>query len=304
MDRVPKFVTINHVLSSMPTESSAIPSEALEDIAYLSRSPNRIRILHSLTEGPYTRRELEDFTEASRTTLDRIVNELGERGWAERTMEGDYVATPVGNHLVDQFMPFADSVKAIRQLGEAVAWFPSDELSIGMHHFKDASVRRPAQDDPMETIDYFTDLIQDTTEFRVLTDLAAPVPLAEAMRDRIVAGGLTAEYVIADEIIEYIRARPDRQTRWREMIEGGASVFRYEAAIPCNMYIFDDTVLIKKGGVEPIEEGYGVPIQIDNETVLEGAHDLIDHCRNAATRVDAEALAGASTVPETDPATK
>lgn len=152
----------------------------------------------------------------------------------------------------------------------------------------------------METIDYFTDLIRDTTEFRVLTNLAAPFPLAEAMRDRIVAGRLTAEYVIADEIIEYIRERPDRQTRWREMIEGGASVFRHDATMPCNMYIFDGTVFIKKGGVEPIEEGYAVPIQSENETVLAWAHDLIDQYRNAATRIDAEALAGASTVPETD----
>lgn len=287
----------------MKTETRAIPPDVLEDIAYLSRSPYRIRILRALTNGPYTRRELEEFTEATRTTLDRIVNELEERGWAERTMDGDYAATSVGNLLVAQFMPFIGSVTAIKQLDEAVTWLPSDELSIGMHHFSDASVRRPAQGDPMETIDDFTDLIQDTTEFRVLTDLAAPVPLAQAIRDRIVAGQLTAEFVIADEVIEYIRARPDRQKRWRAMIEGGARVFQHEAAIPCNTYIFDDTVFIKKGGVEPIEEGYGVPIQSRNEAVLAWANDLIDQCRNTATRVDAEALVGASTVSETDPGT-
>lgn len=288
----------------MATERREIPSDALEDIAYISRSPNRLRILDALTNGPYTRRELEEFTEASRTTLDRIVNELEERGWAERTMDGDYVATSVGNRLVDQFMPFIDSIVAIRQLDEAVAWVPTDELPISLHHFRDASVRWPAQDDPMETIDYFTDLIEDTTEFRVLTDLAAPAPLAKAMRDRIVAGRLTAEYVVADEIIEYIRARSNRQTRWREMIEGGASVFRYEETIPCNMYIFDDTVLIKKGGVEPVGEGYGVPIRSENETVLSWAHDLIDQCRDAAIPVDAAAFTEGATVSETDSGTK
>ncbi|WP_436924570.1 helix-turn-helix transcriptional regulator [Halosimplex amylolyticum] len=288
----------------MTTESGAVPPDALEDIAYLSRSPNRVRILDALTDGPYTRRELEAFTEASRTTLDRIVNELEERGWAERTIDGDYVATPIGDHLVDQFMPFVDSIVAIRRLDEAVAWIPTDDWPIGLHHFRDASVRWPAQDDPMETIDYFIDLMQNTTEFRVLTNLAAPAPLATAMRDRVVAERLTVECVVSAEIVEYMRARPDRQTRWREMIEGGASLFRYEGVVPCNMYIFDDTVLIKKGGAEPIEEGYGVPIQSENETVLSWAHDLMDQCREAAIPVDAEAFTEGSTLSETSSNTK
>jgi len=286
------------------TESRAIPPDALEDIAYLSRSPNRIRILHALSKGPYTRRELEEFTEASRTTLDRIVNELEERGWAERTMDGSYVATPDGNLLVEELMPFIDSVVAIRQLDEAVAWIPTEELSISMQHFSDASVRWSAQTDPMETIDYFTDLIEETTEFRILTNLAAPVPFAAAIRDRILAGRLTAEFVVADEIIEYMWSQPDRQKRWQEILEGDASMFRHQGTIPCNMYIFDDTVLIKKGGAEPIKEGYGVPIESENERVLSWAHDLIDQYRNAATPVDTEALAEASPVPETDSGTE
>ena len=281
----------------MAPPNSPIPSAALEDIAYLSRSQNRIGILEALASGPYTRRELEAFTEASRTTLDRIVNELEERGWAERTVDGEYVTTPTGQQLLEQLLPFIDAVVAIRQLGDAIAWLPAAELSIGLHHFRDATVRRPEQDDPMVTIDYFTELIQDTTQFRVLTDLAAPVPLARAMRDRIVAGEMTAEYVVADGIIEYTKEKSDRRTRWREMTEEGASVFRYEGAIPCNMYIFDDRLLLKKGGTEPIEEGYGVPIESTDGTVLAWGHDLIDQCRAAATRVDASTFAEESTAP-------
>jgi len=63
-------------------------------------------------------------------------------------------------------------------------------------------------------------------------------------------------------------------------------------------------VLIKKGGAEPIKEGYGVPIESENERVLSWAHDLIDQYRNAATPVDTEALAEASPVPETDSGTE
>jgi hypothetical protein len=42
----------------MLTRNDTVPIEALEDIAYLSRSPNRVRILDALTRDPYSRREL------------------------------------------------------------------------------------------------------------------------------------------------------------------------------------------------------------------------------------------------------
>jgi hypothetical protein len=60
----------------MQNRNDAIPIQALEDVEYLSRSPNRVIILDTLTKGPYSHRDLAELTETSRTTLDRIVNEL------------------------------------------------------------------------------------------------------------------------------------------------------------------------------------------------------------------------------------
>jgi predicted transcriptional regulator len=276
----------------MSTDREPIPRQTIEDIAYLSRSANRIRILDQLTSGPYSRREMEQFTEASRTTLDRIVNELEERGWAERTVDGDYEATPTGARLVAQLMPFIDSVTAIRQLGEAVAWLPTDELSVGLHHFEDASVRRPEQGDPIETGEYYIELLRDTTELRVLTNLAAPGPVARELRERIVTGEMTAECVITRDVVDLSCGSSERSARWRDILDGGADVFAHSGPIPCNMYIFDDTVLIKKGGPKPIDDAYGVPIQSENDAVVSWGHDLIDEYRADATRVDVETFAG------------
>lgn len=284
----------------MLERADRFPPGALQDIAFLSRSPNRVIILDALTRGPVSRRDLADETETSRTTLDRIVNELEERDWAKRTTEGDYVATPVGVHLMEQVRPFVDSVEAVRRLGETVAWLPADEMNIGLHHFSDAVVLRPEQDDPMETVDYFTDLIRETTEFRVLTHLAPPTPLAQAMRDRIAAGRLTAEYVLTASLLDYLRERPERRQRWRAIVEGGSTVFQTQGPIPCNLWIFDDTVLVKKSGPGPIEDSYGVPIQSENETVRAWAHDLIDRNRDVATRVGVGTFSEETTASRTD----
>lgn len=284
----------------MSTWSDTIPTEAVDDVAYLSRSINRIRILDALTNGPYSRRKLAESTETSRTTLDRIVNELEERGWAERTPDGDYVGTAAGTRLMEEVRPFVDSVEAVRRLDEAVAWLPSDELTVGLEHFRSAKVRRPEQDDPMATVDYFVDLLRDITEFRVLAHLAPPAPLARVMRDRLEAERLTAEYVLTAELVGYLGERPDRRERWRDVVEGGADVFRVEGPIPCNLLIFDDVVFIKKSGPGPIQDSYGAPIRSENETVRSWAHGLIDRYRDDAVRVDGGAFAEGAAVPRAD----
>lgn len=145
----------------MSGHETTIPIGALEDVEYLSRSANRVVILDALTRGPSARRELAEVTGVSRTTLDRIVNELESRGWAERTPEGTYTATPAGSHLMQQFRPFLDAVEALRQLDEAVAWLPEDELDVGLEHFSDAVVRRPQDGDPVEGVEYMTGLVRD-----------------------------------------------------------------------------------------------------------------------------------------------
>ena len=291
--RMPSTNLVNeaHEVADMRRRSEDISTDALDDVAYLTRSPNRVRILDALARGRYTRRELAEVTESSRTTLDRIVNELEERGWAHRTTDGTYAATATGTHLMEEVRPFLDSVEAIRNLGDAVAWLPADELSIGLHHFSDASVLRPEQGDPMETVDYFVDLIRDTADFRVLTHFAPPVPLARTMRDRIVAGELTAEYVLTDALVEYLRERPERRERWRDILEGGADVFRVHRPLPCNLWTFDRTVLIKKSGPGADEASYGVPVHSENEAVRSWAGELIDLCRTDGTPVDVETFA-------------
>lgn len=287
----PNIVTIDHEECAMSSEDSEISTEALEDIAYLCRSANRVLILDALTEGPYSRRELANQTDASRTTLDRIVNELEERRWAERTTEGTYVATAHGKHLMRRFRPFIGSVEALQRLDEAITWLPIDELSVSLEHFRDAVVRRPESDDPVETIDFMNDLLGNASEFRVLAHLAPPEPLGETLHDQVVSGQMTMDGVITDNLFNYLCGSPERADRWRALIDAGTELHLHEGPIPCNLWIFDETILIKKSGPEPIDESYGVPIVSNNSAVRSWAHDLIDDRKDSARRIAAEGFA-------------
>lgn len=209
----------------MGDDDSKLPTEAVEDIAYLS----------------VTRQELAELTGTSRTTLDRIVNEFEDRGWAERTVDGTYIATPQGTHLQRQFQPFLESIMAIRRLGETLEWLPTEELTIGLEHFADAVVRRPAQDDPVETIDLMVEMVEKETEHRALTHLVPPAALSEGELDGVESGRLRPEGVLTSESIDLLRETPERRRRWASILEAEkGDLYRYDGNIPCNLWIIDE----------------------------------------------------------------
>jgi predicted transcriptional regulator len=251
-----------------------IPADALEEIAYLAKSANRLRLLGTLASGSYSRRELDELTGIARTTIGRIVNEFEERGWAERTPDGEYTTTPMGEQVVTEFTPLVESMEGIRKLGNLVTWIQAVERPLGIHHLSDATVRWIEQDDPMEVIDFFTDLMRDTSEFHTLNHLAPAVTVTKIVRDRLVADQLTATFVLTGELVDYIQGRPDRRERWRDCVAAGADVYRYDGAVPCNLILFDE-----RGYIANSQAEYGdqyTMVESENTAVRAWAKEVIE----------------------------
>jgi predicted transcriptional regulator len=264
-------------------EPSAIPDAALEDIAYLSRSENRVRILETLTADTHSRRELADVTGTSRTTLGRILSELEDRNWTTRTTDGEYVATPRGEHAAVEFLPLVASMQTLRELGEAAGWIPIEELSIDLRHFRDATVRRTVPNEPVEPGRYLAPLIRDASTLSTLTFVAPPRVVGRAMENGVSSDQLTAEHVLAGGLIEHLRDHPDGPPQWHDYITAGARVYYYDGHIPCNLFVVDDTVLLLND-----RPNAGEAIETENETVRSWAHDLIATYREAAETVEAD----------------
>lgn len=268
-----------------------LSEDALEDIAYLARSKNRIEILATLVTGAHTSRNVEEATGASRSTVDRILSELEGRGWAERTTDGTYVATSAGEFAVTEFEPLVGAMQTLRTLGEAVAWLPDDEISIGLRHFQDATIRRSNPNSPVAEVTYLLELMRDATLFYNLTYIAPTLSLLQSMRDGVVERGMTVRNVLTADLITYLQDQDEQTFYWQEYIEGGARVYRYEGRIPCNVFIVDETVLIANN--EP-EAGHPCTfIETTNETVRTWAENLVETYRE-----DAERLGPAAFSPE------
>jgi len=265
-----------------------VPDEVLEDIAYLVRSKHRVQILDLLTGASFSRGEVKERTEIARTTIDRIINEFEERGWAKRTTDGGYRATPTGEQVVSEFEPFVTSMDAIRNLGDLAAWLPTDDVPIELRHFRDATVRRPDPTDPTSTVSYLTALVREATEFHCIVGVAPPVAFEKSMRDRVVSGELTTEHVITDEEYRYLLEHRDRLSRWREYVTAGANLYRHDGAVPCNLFVFDDTVIIAHSQGE-----IGAPlvgIESLNKTVRSWALEVIREYKTNAEQLDADSF--------------
>lgn len=269
----------------MSERGSGNAGEGLTDIAYLARSANRVEILETLVTGPHTARDVEAATDVPRSTLERIISELDERGWAERATEGGYTATTAGEFAVAEFTPLVESMAALRALGDAVDWLPGEELSIGLHHFGDVTVRTPESNNVTAPAAHMTKLLREATEFACLVRIAPPLGFEITMRDRAVDGRLTTEHVITEDELDYLTDQPDRVRRWREYLEADVDVYCYDGDIPCNLFVIDETVLIVDR--EPEVCAF---IESENETILEWARDLIGTYRTKAEPLGADAF--------------
>ncbi|SEO77821.1 IclR helix-turn-helix domain-containing protein [Halogranum amylolyticum] len=261
------------------------PDDALEDMAHLSRSANRLQLLKVIATGSYTPRILSESTDIPRSTLRRILTEMVERGWAERTADGEYVATRSGKYVSVETERYVRALDAIRTLGEAVSWLPEEELTIGLHHFSDATVRRPEPNAVGAGDTRLIDLFRVSDVFSCLVNTAPTVGLEQAMVESVVDGDLQTKHVITADELDVLRQDTDRSTRWKKYVGAGANLYCYDGSIPCILFIFDETVLIGNRRLESIAF-----VETENEVVRSWGHDLIEAYRKRSESLDTAAF--------------
>lgn len=265
-----------------------VPDDALGDIAYLSRSSNRVRILDAITSDAHSIRELRELTDTSRSTLNRIISEFEDREWAQRNAEGTYTATAKGHHVAVQFEPFLESIHTIRELGDAMDVYPPTELTVGvlneivsLQEFDDVTLYRPTAMEPDKLFDPWTDRMRDSETLRILTGAGATVAGNEFLHDQIVSEGLKTTAVCSAPLVELFldpgRGHSDSEDLIRRH-ESGGRLYRYDGTVPCNISIFDDAVFISN---EQVDAG----VETENDTVRMWAEAVFDRYLEEATLV-------------------
>lgn len=280
-------------------DSTDIPTEAIEPLAYLTRSEHRVRVLEAMTETipkpgldtpGYEPRELRNVTGASGATVSRILNEFEERGWAERNQYGVYMATPIGQSIAIEFAPLLDSMEAIRHLDDAVALLPLDELTVSLEHFRDATVREPKAPQPYDIDMLLTEFLSDSSTFDVLCYVPATAGLLDELTEQIASGTLDSIQILAERIVEFYAdvGADEVQERAHDHLDAGAEWYVYDGHIPCNMFIFDETVVFENSQVNELRDG--TTLVTTNSAVREWALDVFERYQADSSRFTADDL--------------
>lgn len=254
---------------------------ALDDVAFLANSENRVAVLQLLVEETRSHDEIRDRIGASRVTTARILRELEDREWITRTGQA-CAATPTGEWVCEAFTRLVDEVAAERRLREPLQLFPSDLLTFDVRRLRDAELVVLEESDATAVIRRILDFRRSSDRIRGLTRTVAPV-FIEADWESTVHGDTHIDMVVTPEVLDTVRDHPTSARQLREMLdEPDVYVSVYED-VPISVGIYDGAV-----GIDLTDEGGVVKggIVSEDEAVYEWAVDLFETCRADARPVE------------------
>ncbi len=258
---------------------------AIDDIAFLANSNNRVAVFERLVDGSQHRDELVDHVDASRVTIARILREFEDREWVTRSGR-QYTATLLGDWVYEEFTRLVDELEAKHKLRKAMRGLPADLLTFDIRCLRDAELILVDETDTTVLLRRVVEFHRSGDRIRGIARESAP-ELIENQWELTVQEDTRIELVITPEILETIRSHRPSARRLREILnQENARYFVYED-IPVSVGIVNGTVGINLTDEQGTLKG---GLKTDNETVHAWAVDLFETCREQARPVRSDAI--------------
>lgn len=252
----------------------------LDDIAFLANSENRVAVFETLVEAPRRRDEILERVDASRVTIARILRELEERNWIERSGQVYEVTSP-GEWVCDEFTDLMDEMEAENRLREALQWFPSELLTFDIRCLRDAEIILLDGSDTTALVRRIVEFHRSGERVRGVARAAAPV-FIENHWELTVHGDTRVELVLTPEALDVVRNHPTSAQQFCEMLDEENAQYSVCEEIPISVGLVDGTVGINLTDEQGILRG---GLVTDDETVHAWAADLFETCREQARPV-------------------
>jgi len=254
-----------------------------EDIEFLARSETRARLVKELRHnGELGRDELRDRVDASRTTVQRNLTALEDRGWVQNS-DRTYSLASCGEMIADEFLDLVDTVSVADQLQPVFQWVDRTEFDFDLGLLRNAEVVTANPGDPWRMVN------RHVTRLKQADDIRAMLPLTglhgmEVGHDRVVDHGATTEHIATGDVVETFRADSAYKEYYNRLMETNRyKLYRFEDGIPYYLGVLDDTVQL---GVDENGEPRAL-LETDNAEVRGWAESTLDKYREQATLVEA-----------------
>lgn len=261
-------------------------SDPLEEIEFLARSPNRIRVLETLSNGPHTRQELQEAVGASQPTLARILSDFDDRNWIEHA-GGSYETTHLGSFVASGFRSLLSVIETEAQLRDVVGLLPMDRFDFGLERLEDARITTPTQADPGRPLNRAIELAAGAETHRIVSYVLNHEML-ETVDEATTEGGQSFEGAVTADTIDVLRSDYDSWCRLRDLAGAEAASLRLtDREIPFAVGVADGTVYLFLRDEDGLLRAL---LESENPTVRSWAVETVDEYRAAGEELDRSAL--------------
>ncbi|MDY7082982.1 MAG: MarR family transcriptional regulator [Halobacteria archaeon] len=210
-------------------------------IRFLAGSPNRERVLDSLTENPGDVRDLRDRLDIPRTTLQKNIRELEEKGWVEK-VQGGYTSTTVGEIIVGHIKDCREGVQTTMELEPFLKWVPASEFDIDIGAFEDSDITVPEPPNPRGAERRVFNKVTSSNDLKFMSPVLRPM-MVETLYEHLTENEVHADITVSSDVIEVIKSD------YPEVIDAVATSERvelreYTGDIPFITMIFEDMVMM------------------------------------------------------------
>lgn len=212
----------------------------LNDVAYLARSSNRVRILDSIAGSPKSTQELAAEIGMSRATLGRILQELVDRGWTERRGRA-YATTPLGAFVINEFTALLERLNTIRVLNRTARWFPEEHFDFDLHSLATAEVVTTTRTDVLAPMTYVAKQIRNSDRVTILSHAMLTNCIEAVFQGTEV--GQRVDITITPAVVAAIQDDDELASMVNGLLENDQVVIsQYDGTIPFVFAITDDEV--------------------------------------------------------------
>lgn len=233
-------VSTGHI--GLPDATETLPDEAIDEIAFLARSPVRVRVLHTLRGREYVeRRELRERIDGVRTTVTRNLSALEDRGWIEHTTEG-YTITSCGRMIADELIELAEKMSLAVDLRPALRWLDIEQLDIGLQEFERAEITTADSTNPYAPVDEQVELLRQSETVKAAFP-SVNRQILEVCQRTAERNESMLELVVDAETIDRFGSEPSYADLFESVLER-CTVYEYDGVLPHYVGIGDERAQI------------------------------------------------------------
>jgi predicted transcriptional regulator len=211
---------------------------ALEDVAFLARSSNRLTLLRTLKEGPHDRRDLREATSMSAPTLARILGEFEEYGWIERNGQ-EYRVTTAGGLVAGGVLAAVDRADAVRRLRPLLRTVPTDAPALDVEALSEARVTVAEPGSPLGPVNRFASLTDESETLREFNATSVQFFDESVLRTRIEEGRRTDLLYEHGVVESLLSGHPELLA---SLIESPTVDVSLCESVPFGLSLFDDRI--------------------------------------------------------------